>query len=84
MDLIREHLMYNDVPITICMNKLKPIEQYECIRMILATRTSNVSICTHESVTPQVEKLLQKLDLEFVQCFAETQLAKVFLEEEVR
>jgi len=78
MELIREHLMYKDVPITICMKNLKPLEQYECIRMILATRTADVSICTHEATAPQVEKLLQKLELQFVQCFAESQQSRLF------
>lgn len=78
MDLIREHLMYKDVPLTICMKTVKPLEQYECIRIMLATRTNNVSICTHESTAPQVEKLLQKLGVQFVQCFAESQQTRLF------
>lgn len=71
--------MYKDVPITICMKNLKPVEQYECIRMILATRIDCVSVCTHEATLPQVEKLLQKLEVRFVQCFAESQQTQLFL-----
>lgn len=73
MELIREHLMYKDVPITICMKSLKPIEQYEVIRILLATRTRQVKICTHESVNEYITELLKKLPVEFVQCFAEEQ-----------
>ena len=71
--------MYKDVPITICMKNLKPVEQYECIRMILATRIDSVSVCTHEATLAQVEKLLQKLEVRFVQCFAESQQTQLFL-----
>jgi hypothetical protein len=71
MDVIREHLMYKDVPITICMKDLKPGEQYEVVRILLATRTDNVKICTHESVNEYITELLKKLPVNFVQCFAE-------------
>lgn len=69
MDLIREHLIYKDVPVTICMKDFKPVEQYEIIRCLLATRTKDVSICTHESVNEFIEKLLKDLPVKFVQCF---------------
>jgi len=71
MELIREHLTYKDVPITICMKDLKPVEQYEVIRILLATRTDRVKICTHESVNEYMTKLLKKLPVQFVQCFVE-------------
>lgn len=72
MDIIREHLIYKNVPTTICMKDLKPIEQYEVIRLILATRTDNVSICTHESTNSYIDGLLKKLPIKFIQCFSET------------
>jgi hypothetical protein len=71
MDVIREHLIYKDVPITICMKDLKPIEQYEVIRILLATRTKGVKICTHEATNEYTTELLKKLPVEFVQCFAQ-------------
>ena len=71
MEIIREHLIYKDVPITICMKQLKPVEQYEVIRILLATRTKNVKICTHESTNDYITELLKKLPVEFVQCFVE-------------
>lgn len=70
MDLIREHLIYKDVPITICMGELKPNEQYELVRCLLATRTNDVSICTHHSSNNEyMTQLLNKLPVAFVQCF---------------
>jgi hypothetical protein len=72
MDIIREHLIYKNVPTTICMKELKPVERYEVIRLILATRTDNVSICTHESTNTYIDELLKKLPVKFVQCFSET------------
>lgn len=65
--------MYKDVPITICMKDLKPVEQYEVVRILLATRTKGVKICTHESVNDYITELLKKLPVEFVQCFVEEQ-----------
>lgn len=71
MDVIREHLIYKDVPIMICFKDLKPVEQYEVVRFLLATRTKDVSICTHESTNEYITVLLKKLPVEFVQCFAQ-------------
>ncbi len=68
MDVIREHLIYKDVPTTICMKSLKPIEQYELIRLLLATRTNNVSICKHSSTNEYIDKLLVKLPIKFIEC----------------
>lgn len=72
--------MYKDVPITICMKDLKHVEQYECLRILLATRTKDVSICSHEATLPQVENLLQKLEVPFVQCLADSQRVRLFLD----
>lgn len=69
MEIIREHLIYKDVPITICMKELKPIEQYEVVRFLLATRCDHVSICTHESTNEYINSLLKQLPVKFVQCF---------------
>lgn len=81
MDIVREHLIYKDVPITICMKDFKPVEQYEIIRCLLATRTKDVSICTHESTNEFIEKLLKDLPVKFVQCF-QVPLLLVAVEEE--
>jgi hypothetical protein len=72
MEVIREHLIYKNVPITICMKDLKPIEQYEVVRLILASQSTNVSVCTHESTNSYIDKLLKELPaVKFVQCFQE-------------
>ena len=78
MELIREHLVYKDVPITVCMKQLKPVEQYEVIRVLLATRTRGVKICTHEATNEYITELLKKLPVEFVQCFREVELLPKF------
>lgn len=74
MDLIREHLIYSDVPITICMKTLKPQEQYELIRLLLATRTKDVFICTHEATNEYIDNLLKNMPLKFTQCHLESSL----------
>lgn len=66
MDLIREHLIYKDVPTTICLKSLTPAEQYEVIRCLLATRTNNVSICCSECSNVFVQILLKKIDLQLI------------------
>lgn len=68
MEAIREQLVYKEGKVTICMKELKPIEQYEVIRLLLATRTKDVLICTHESVNEYIAKLVQKLQLETTIC----------------
>jgi hypothetical protein len=68
MDLIREHLIYKDIPIHICFSKLKPTEQYECIRLLFATRTKDVFICKHNSVNSYIEKLLEDLKFQEEKC----------------
>lgn len=70
MDVIREHLMYKNTPLTICMSKLTPQEQYECIRIILESK-SRVKVCTHESTNEYITALLRELEIQFVQCWTE-------------
>jgi hypothetical protein len=66
MDLIREHLIYKDVPITICMKTLKQQEQYEVIRLLLATR-KNVRVCS-EGSNKYITSLLNDLGITFYSC----------------
>ena len=65
MDLIREHLIYKDVPTTICLKSLTSAEHYEVIRCLLATRTNNVSICCSECSNVFIQILLKKLGIHF-------------------
>lgn len=81
MELIREHLIYKDVPITICMKDLKPVEQYEVVRLILASSSKHVSICTHECTNSYIDGLLKNLPVKFVQCFYVEDSRLVFSEE---
>jgi hypothetical protein len=78
MDVIREHLMYKNSPITICMKDLNPQEHYEIIRIILESEKDNVSICTHDSTNVYVDIILNKLKIKFVQCWKSLQAAKTF------
>ena len=68
MDVICEHLVYKDVPITICMKNLKPIEHYQVVRLILASHSKSVSICKHNSTNSYIDKLLENLPVHVVDC----------------
>jgi hypothetical protein len=59
MDLIREHLMYKDVPIKIPIDTLKSQEQYEVIRLLLACRDSKEDVCV--LVTDKTNKYILEL-----------------------
>jgi len=68
MEAIREQLVYKEGKVVICMKELKSVEQYEVIRLLLATRTKDVLICTHESVNDYMAKLISKLNLTTTVC----------------
>jgi len=70
MEQIREQLMYNDNKVHICMRTLTPQEQYECIRLFLATRTKDVFLCSHLPENEYVRKILCELKLETWLCSA--------------
>lgn len=61
MDIIREHLMYKNNFLEIRMNTLKTQEQYEVIRLLLATRTKDVVVKIDDSVNKYVRSLLEKI-----------------------
>ena len=61
MDVIREHLMYKNTPLDICMKNIQPQEQYEIVRILLESDVENVKICTHESTNEYINMLLKKL-----------------------
>lgn len=73
MDVIREHLMYKNTPITICLAKLTPQEQYEVVRILLGNNR-NVKICTHETTNEFILKVLKELPVQFIQCWIEEEL----------
>jgi hypothetical protein len=68
MDLIREHLIYSNVPVTICFGILNQQEQYDCIRLLLATRTKDVKICKHTNTNKYIDKLLSIIDATIINC----------------
>ena len=78
MDIIREHLMYKNTPLTICMAKIPPQEQYEVIRILLESKTEEVSFCTHDSTNVYIDTILKKLNVKFVQCWQEEILPPLF------
>ena len=69
MDVLREKLLYNSNKIHVCMKDFKKEEHYEIIRLLLATRTKDVCICTHESTNSYIDSLLKDLKIKFYQCF---------------
>lgn len=66
MDVIREHLIYKDVPTTVCMKSLTSAEHYELIRCLLATRTNNVSVCCFTSSNIFIQLVLKKMGIHAV------------------
>jgi hypothetical protein len=71
MDVIREHLMYKNTPLTICMASITPQEQYEVIRIILESKTEKITICKHNSTNKYIDVLLNKLNITFIDCQTE-------------
>ena len=68
MDLIREHLMYKNVPITIEIDTLKTQEQYEVIRLLLACRKEDVCVSVTDKTNKYVLELLQILGIKLADC----------------
>ena len=79
MEIIREHLMYKNTSLTICMAKISPQEQYEVVRILLESKAKNVSICTHEATNVYIDTLLKKLNITFCQCWKEEPIQPCFL-----
>jgi hypothetical protein len=50
------------------MKSLNSKEQYECIRLLVATRTKDVHICTHQSTNQYINTLLEKLNIKSSFC----------------
>jgi hypothetical protein len=68
MELIREQLIYKDVPVLICFKDLKSIEHYECIRLLLATRTKDVQVCKHGIENTRIDTLLSSTNISITSC----------------
>lgn len=63
MDVIREQLLYKQNNVFICMKNLNQKEQYECIRLLVASRTKDVHICAHQSTNQYINTLFEKLNI---------------------
>jgi hypothetical protein len=60
------------------MSKIPPQEQYEVIRILLESKTEQVSFCTHDSTNVYIDTILKKLNVKFVQCWQEELLPPLF------
>ena len=73
MDLIREQLLYKQKSLTICLENLSTQEHYECIRILLASRKKDVSICLHSVTNPYILTLTKKLVVPIIDCRVESE-----------
>jgi hypothetical protein len=78
MDVIREHLMYKNSPLNICMAKIQSQEQYEIIRIILESKTQDITVCKHGSTNVYIDTLLQKLNISVKECSSISRIDKGF------
>ena len=70
MDVIREHLMYKNSPLNICMATITPQEQYEVIR-ILHESKAEVTVCSHNATNKYINILLKKMNITEKNCSTE-------------
>jgi hypothetical protein len=81
MDIIREHLMYKNDALKVCMKQLSSQEQYEFIRIVLESKTDKISVCMHGSTNFYIDMLLKKLPIELVEdCSQKQQEAQLVFE----
>ena len=78
MDIIREHLMYKNHPLEICMKQLTPQEQYEFVRIVLESKTETIFVCKHGSTNSYIDMLLEKLNVKFKDCSQKPEPQLVF------
>jgi len=67
MELIREQLMYKSNTLHVCMNTLSRQEQYEFLRLVMATRSDGVTFC-YDNSNPYIVCILEKIKLERAKC----------------
>ena len=60
--------MYKNIPLEICMEKITPQEQYEVIRIILESKTEQITICKHNSTNKYIDVLIDKLNITIKDC----------------
>jgi len=74
MNAVREQLLYNGNKVHVCMRDFAKKEHYEIIRLLLATRTKDVFICTHEATNTYIDAILKNLPISFYQCFGPNEI----------
>ena len=60
--------MYKNSPLHICMASISPQEQYEVIRIVLESKTTEIKICKHNSTNNYIDILLSKLNIKLESC----------------
>ncbi len=69
MDIIREHLLYKEIPLHVCVGDLTRQEQYEFLRCIIGVQKKHVVVCTqHGTINQYVLHVLRALGLENREC----------------
>ena len=63
MDLIRETLIYKNNVLHVCMNSLTRQEQYEFLRLVIATRKTGITVC-YDNSNAYITCILEKIELE--------------------
>ena len=63
MDLIREQLTYKSNTLHVCLNTLTRQEQYEFLRLVIATRKDRITFC-YDNSNQYVTCILEKIGLE--------------------
>lgn len=71
MDIIRESLTYKKNTVHVCLGTLNRQEQYEFVRLLLATRTTGVTLCDCQP-NQYVLRVLSRLGLERIKCLRVT------------
>ena len=67
MELIREQLMYKSNSLHVCMNTLTRQEQYEFVRLVMATRKEGVTFC-YDNSNQYLLCVLNLLDIKRLDC----------------
>jgi len=69
MDLIREHSLYKQVPLHVCVGDLTRQEQYEFVRLLVGLQRKDIEVCTHHgSVNQYVLQVLRALPVGMREC----------------
>jgi hypothetical protein len=67
MDILRESLVYKTNTLHVCVSTLTRQEQYEFVRLLLATRTSGVTICDCQP-NQYVLRVIERLGISRSKC----------------